>query len=236
MKTVLLQAVRRDKIGSREVKKVRAEKSIPAVVYGEKVKSSPIEVKADEFSRVIHTKAGENVIIQLKVAGDSSLDQTVVIKEVQHDPVTEAVVHIDFKVISMTEHIKVKVPVRVMGESVGVKKGGVLDIVLHEVEVSCLPTDIPERFDIDVSALDIGGSLHIKDITFPKGVDSILGTEETVVAIHAPKAEEEPKPEEGAAEPEVIGKEKKEGEEEAAEGKEAAEKPAAEAKETKKSS
>ncbi len=233
MKTVMLQAACRDRIGTRPAKKIRAEKKIPAVVYGENLKATPIEVRLEDFQKAIHTKAGENVIIQLKVDGQTPLDQTVVVKEIQNDPVTDAVEHVDFKVISMTENIQVKVPVRVTGESAGVKKGGVLDVVHHEIEVSCLPTDIPEYFQVDISNLDIGHSIHVKDLSLPKGVDLVTELEETVVAMHAPKAEEEPKLEEGKAEPEVIGRAKKEGEEETA-GKEMPEKPAAESKESKK--
>lgn len=210
MKTVPLKAKQREGLGKQAVKKIRVEKRIPAVVYGSGVKSTSIEVSSDDFSRVIHTKAGENVVIQLAVSGHKSFEKTVVIKEIQHHPVTDVVTHIDFNAISLTEKIKVKVPLHVKGESPGVKEGGVLDMVHHEIEVECLPTNIPERLDADISALNIGDSIHIKEISFPMGVQPQLAEDEVVVAIHAPKAEEVPAPEEVAAQPEVIGKEKKE--------------------------
>ena len=219
MKTVPLKASQREQIGKREVKRLRADKRIPAVVYGAGIKTTVIEVGADDFFRVIHTKAGENVIIQLAVSGPKNFEKTVVIKEIQRNPVTDAMVHVDFNAISLTEKIKVKVPLHVKGDAAGVKEGGVLDVVHHEIEVECLPTNIPERLDADISALKIGDTIHVREITFPSGVIPQLEPDEVVVAIHAPKAEEVPAAEEAAAEPEVIGKEKKEeGEEEPAPG------------------
>ena len=221
MKTVPLKARQREGLGKQAVRKIQAEKRIPAVVYGSGIKTTSIEVSSDDFWRVIHTKAGENVVIQLAVSGHKSFEKTVVIKEIQHHPVTDSIVHVDFNAVSLTEKIKVKVLLHVKGEAPGIKEGGVMDMVHHEIEVECLPTNIPERLDADISALNIGDSIHVREISFPTGVQPQLPGDEVVVAIHAPKAEEVPVVEEaGVAEPEVIGKEKKE------EG-EAAETPAA---------
>ena len=216
MKTVPLKANHREEIGKQAVKKIRFQKRIPAVVYGSGVKATSIDVSVDDFLRAIHTKAGENVVIQLTVAGKKGFEKTVVIKEIQHDPITDSVKHVDFNAISLTEKIKVKVPLQVKGDAPGVKEGGVLDIVHHEIEVECLPTNIPERSSADISALKIGDSIHIREIVFPSGVQPQLPEDEVVIAIHAPKAEEVAAPEEAPAEPEVIGKEKKEEGEEAA--------------------
>ncbi|MBI4394570.1 MAG: 50S ribosomal protein L25/general stress protein Ctc [Candidatus Omnitrophica bacterium] len=217
MKTVPLKANERNGVGKQQVKKIRSAKRIPAVVYGRGIKPTSIDVGVDDFSRAVHTKAGENVIIQLKVEGSKHFEKTVVIKEIQHHPVTDAIVHVDFNVISLTEKIKVKVPLHVKGEgdAPGLKEGGVLDVVHHEIEVECLPTQIPERLSLDITMLKIGDSLHIREIVFPEGVVSELPNDEVVVAIHAPKAEEEAAPaEEAPSEPELIAKEKKaEGEE-----------------------
>jgi large subunit ribosomal protein L25 len=216
MKTVPLKADLREQLGKQAVKKIRAVKRIPAVVYGSGFKTTSIEVGTDDFSKAIHTRAGENVIIQLAVKGPKSFEKTVVIKEIQLDPVTDAVKHVDFNAISLTEKIKVKVPFHVKGEAPGIREGGVLDVVHHEIEVECLPTNIPESLHADISALQIGDSIHIREIKFPSGVESQFSPDEVVVAIHAPKAEEVPATEEAAAEPELIVKEKKEeGEEEA---------------------
>lgn len=210
MKTVPLKVIERQALGKQAVKKIREAKRIPAVVYGSGIKPTPIEIGADDFLRVIHTKAGENVIIQLAISGSKNFEKTVVIKEIQHEPITDAVQHVDFNVISLTEKIKVKVPLQVKGEPPGVKEGGVLDVVHHEIEVECLPTNIPERLEADISALKIGDTIHIKELGFPKGVVPQLPEDEVVVTIHAPKAEEVAAPEEAPTEPELVGKEKKE--------------------------
>ena len=215
MKTVPLKAGLREQKGKQAAKKIRAGKQIPAVVYGSGIKATSIEVSADDFSKAIHTRAGENVVIQLAVKGAKSFEKTVVIKEIQLNPVTDAVQHVDFNAISLTEKIKVKVPLHVKGEAPGVKEGGVLDVVHHEIEVECLPTDIPEGLHADISALKIGDSIHVREIKFPSGVEPQYSPDEVVVAVHAPKAEEVPVTEEAAAEPELIAKENKEGEEEA---------------------
>lgn len=214
MKTVPLKASLRDGIGKQKVKQMRRNKQIPAIVYGHGIKATPIHVSKDEFLRVIHTKAGENVIIQLTIDGPQKFDKTVVIKEVQHSPTTDAIQHVDFNAISLTEKIKVKVPLHVKGEAPGLKEGGVLDIVHHELEVECLPTHIPEKIDADISALNIGDAIHIRELTFPSGVVAQFSPDEVVIAVHAPKAEPTPEAVEGAAaEPEVITKKKEEGEE-----------------------
>ena len=210
MKTVPLKAAQREQLGKQGARRLRAQKLIPGVVYGSGVKATSIEVNSDDFSRAIHTKAGENVIIQLAVAGPKNFEKTVVIKEIQRNPQTDAIEHFDFNAISLTEKIKVKVPFHVKGDAPGVKEGGVLDVVHHEIEVECLPTNIPERLDADISALKIGDSIHIRELHFPSGVIPQLEADEVVVSIHAPKAEEAPAAEEAAAEPEVIGKAKKE--------------------------
>jgi large subunit ribosomal protein L25 len=213
MKTVPLKANQRLQTGKQAAKKLRAGKRVPAVVYGAGINPTAVDVGLDEFSRAIHTRAGENVVIQLTVAeGQKNFEKTVVIKEIQLNPVTDAIQHVDFNAISLTEKIKVKVMLHVKGDAPGVKEGGVLDVVHHEIEVECLPTNIPERLDADISNMKIGDSIHLREIVFPSGVTPQLAEDEVVVAIHAPQAEEVPAAaEEVAAEPEVIGKEKKEG-------------------------
>ncbi len=214
MKTVELNAVARENVGKAATKQVRSKSRIPAVVYGRKTKPIPVEIDYREFERVIHTKAGGNVVINLKVSGAKKSDHTVIIKEIQHHPVDDAIRHVDLTVISLTEKIRVYVNVTVKGESIGVKEGGILDVVRHQVEVECLPTQIPEKLEVDISGLNIGDSIHVKDINFPQGVVCLLQAEEVVVAVHTPKEEKEAVPEEGApAGPEVIAKGKEEAEE-----------------------
>ncbi|OGX03076.1 MAG: hypothetical protein A3G87_09475 [Omnitrophica bacterium RIFCSPLOWO2_12_FULL_50_11] len=213
METIPLKGEYRSVLGKQAAKKLRSKKLIPAVVYGSGLKSTPIQICFDDFSRAIRTKAGENVVIRLTVSGEKNFENVVVIKEIQHNPVTDRVYHVDFNAISLSEKIRVRVPLHVTGESFGVKEGGVLDVIHHEIEVECLPTDIPERLDVDISALRIGDSIHIREMTFPKVVTPVLGADEVVIAVHAPKIEEVPAPEEAPAEPELVSKEKEKEEE-----------------------
>ena len=216
MNIMPLKASSRKEIGTQQTKKLRNKKLVPAVVYGEEIQPIPVHVSLDEFLRALHTKAGENVVLRLEISGEKNQEQTVIIKDIQHNPVTDVIRHVDFMTISLTEKIKVNVPLHVTGEgdAPGLKQGGVLDVVHHEIEVECLPTNIPERINVDIAKMEIGDSVHISELNLPSEVTAELSGDEVAVAIHAPKAEEAPAEEEAKAEPEVIGKEKKEGEEE----------------------
>lgn len=211
MATVNLGAKPRTTTGKQATKATRREGFVPANLYGHGMKPMPLQVGARELFTVLHTKAGENVVISLKVEGVQLKESTCLIKELQHDPVTDKIQHVDFTVISMTEKIDVKVPVVTAHaeEAVGVKEGGVLDVIHHELEVECLPTDIPEKIVIDVKAMKIGDALHVKDITMPKGVTCKLDADDVVIALHPPAKEEAAGEEAAPGEPEVIEKGKK---------------------------
>ena len=221
MKTIELKVESREAVGKKAAKGVRRGGKIPAILYGEGVKPTPLAVNEKEFHQVTHTKAGSNVLISLKIEGaKAKKDPTCLIKEVQRNPVTDAVFHVDFAAISLTEKIRIKVPLilKDAGEAIGVKEGGVLDVVHHEIEVECLPTEIPERFEVAVKHLKIGDAIHLKELEIPPGVTPLLSGEEVVITLHPPeKAEEAAAPAEGVTEPEVIEKGKKEKPEEGAE-------------------
>lgn len=212
MKEINLKAIVRTEVGKEAVKKLRRQGLVPAVVYKGK-NSTNIKIAVKDFQEIIHTKAGENVIINLELeAADSAKDQkhqkskTTLIKEVQYHPVSADILHVDFNEISLTEAIKVKVPVVVKGEAQGVKDGGVLEHILWEVEVECLPTQIPENILVNVSALKIGDTVLVKDLSVPSGVKVLNDPETSIIALALPHLEkpEEAKPEEGLIEPEVI--------------------------------
>lgn len=230
MQQITLNGVLRDKKGKEFCKKIRQNDQIPAVLYGKGVKSLSLLIDQKEFVKDILAKKAYNAIINLKVKIDKKIDEhLVMLAEVQKDVFHKTVLHIDFKKISLKEKVKVTVPVRLTGEAPGLKEGGILDHILWEVDIEALPLEIPESISLDVGALNIGDSLHVKDLVLPKGVNIVVDPEEIVVIIHAPKAEEE-KPAEAVAvegeaalaaeaperkEPEVIskGKEKEEKEE-----------------------
>jgi large subunit ribosomal protein L25 len=223
MKTIELQVEVREGVGKRLVKAVRREGKIPANLYGRGIDPTPLAVTKKAFFDATHTKAGANALISLKIQGaKTKKDTTCLIKEVQQNPVTDAIVHVDFAAVSLTEKIRVNVSivVRDAENSHGVKEGGILDVVHHEIEVECLPTDIPDRIEVSGKDLKIGDTVHVKELTLPSGVVPILEGDEVVVALHPPRKEEEVvalPAAEGATEPELIEKGKKEKPEEAAE-------------------
>jgi len=217
MQTFELQAKTRTPGGTRKARGIRRNEMFPAVVYGHGMKPLAIEVPDRAFLKAIHTKAGANVLITLKVEGVQLKESTCRVKAIQNNPVTDKIDHIDFMVISLTEKITVKVPVVLLHieDAPGIKEGGSLDLVHREIEVECLPTQIPEKIEIETKTMKINDAVHVKDLTLPQGIVCLLAPEDVVLAIHPPREEEVKPAEEGGAEPEVMekGKKEKEGEE-----------------------
>lgn len=216
MEEVLLEAQKREDIGTGKANRLRKQSLVPAVVYGEGKKPLNIQLASRDFQHVIAVHKGESFVITLKIKDSSrSEDKSVLIKQIQHDPVSDEIIHIDFHEISLTKTIRVKVPLVATGEAVGVKQdGGVLDHTMWELEVECLPAQIPESIEVDVSSMKIGDALHIKDLSLPQGVKVLNDPQATVLAVTMPTKEAAPAAEEALAaeakaEPEVI-KEKKE--------------------------
>jgi len=231
MEKVILKADARSATGKRVAKDLRAKGIVPANVYKSGKGALSLQISMDGLQEVLHTKAGENVIITLKISGEGSpKDKTVLIKEIQREPVKDTILHVDFNEISLTETLKVNVPLTSRGEPVGVKiDGGVLEHVIRELQVECLPAAIPEKIEVDVSNLKIGDAIHVKDVKVPEGV-KVLNDPELIAMIVKPPKVEAPKEEiaEGTAEePELIRKKK----EEVPEGEEAEKLPAAKPKE-----
>jgi large subunit ribosomal protein L25 len=225
-KEITLTADKRTASGSSAVRTLRKQGLLPAVVYGEKGARS-IQLNSHGFETLLKHHRSENLIIDLSVAGEAAVK--VLLKEVQHGPVFEELLHADFVEISMTKKMRVMIPVRCAGEPVGVsQEGGILEHVLREIEVECLPGDLVESFALDVSALKIGSTLMVRDLVVDPKFTVLSAGDMAIATVVAPRAEEvvaeAAAPVEGAAagtEPEVIGKKKEEGEEEA-EGKEGA--------------
>ena len=236
MEEINLVVQAREEVGRSKAKSLRDKGLIPGVVYGEGRKSQSIQIERKTFLRLLKSRKGENVIIKLSVAaGDKkSREIPVIIKEMQHDPVSDELLHIDFNQISLTKEIKVKVPILAKGEPIGIKQdGGSLDHLLWDIEVECLPTEIPVNIEVDVSNLKINDAIHIKDLTIPKGIKVLHDPDLVVLSVAPPVKEvvvEEAAAEGAPTEPEVI-KEKKEvptgeGKEEKPEKKEEASKKA----------
>lgn len=214
MKSVALNAFGRAVSGRSEVKKLRDSGRVPATIYGRQTKPENLEVIARELSDLINHSASENILVDLTVDKKKRL---ALVQEVQHHPLSGKVLHVDFHEVAENEMVTVMVPVETEGEAAGVKTGGgVLEHVLFKLKVRALPKNLPEQILIDVSALEVGKSIHIGEIKAPEGVEILGNKNAPVVAVAMPKAEVEEAPAEAAAAGDVeMTKEKKE---EAAEG------------------
>lgn len=209
MQTFELQAQKRDSVGKEHAKRIRREGKVPAVLYTGGNPAVSLELPRKELQRLLNAHADENLLINLQIQGVGN--KTAIIREVQTDPISDVILHVDFKEVSMTETIEVKVAVHHTGEAAGVKMGGVLDHVRREIDVECLPGNIPASIDVDVTNLAIGKSIHVSDLILPKGVVCLDAPDMVLMTVLLPKGEEVVvEGEAGAGEPEVIKKGKEE--------------------------
>jgi large subunit ribosomal protein L25 len=205
---------KRSEHGTRPVRRLRMTGQVPGVVYGQDMESLAVSVNQRELNRILHSKQGEHALVTLRLDEGKGWEKPALVHAVQHHPVDGHVTHVDFHAILLTKEIKVKVPIVLIGEPEGVKQeGGVLEHFLRDVEVECLPTEIPAGVECDVSGMKIGDTIHVKDLTPPKTAKIITELEAAVASVQKPKEE---KPEEEAAspaEPEVLREKKPEAEE-----------------------
>jgi large subunit ribosomal protein L25 len=213
----VLDAVERTTRGKNEARRLRASGRIPAVVYGEKEGGKAIAVDPKMLSRILKTEQGANTLIALNLPGGG--DARVLVREYQLDPVTHALLHADFYRIAMDKLIRVQVTVVARGEPRGVKQqGGVLDIVHRQIEIECLPADIPNNIEVDVTEMMVGQSVRVRDIATNPKWKALTDPETMLLHVIIPKVEEAPAATDAAAagavaapaEPEVIKKGKKE--------------------------
>jgi large subunit ribosomal protein L25 len=149
-----------------------------------------LSVRAKEFTHMMKGASGMNALIDLSVNSGGKADQLVVmVKDYQTDILLHSISHVDLLKIDVTAKIVVKVPIHVVGKSVGVTNGGLIEQVNREIEVRCLPTNIPEKIDVDITPLDVGNNLHTRDLTLPEGVEAVTGADQTIVSIVAPREE-----------------------------------------------
>src|SRR5262245_29190231 len=226
MKSVPLNAAPRS-LGRRAgAKKLRTNGRIPAVIYGRQAKPQNLEVDAKEMENLIHHSISENLLVDLAVKDDGRSKRLALVQEVQHHPLSGKILHVDFHEVAENEKVTIKVPVETTGEAVGVKTGGgTLEHVLFKISVRALPKDLPELITVDVSHLNIGQAVHLGEIPAPAGVEILGDKNIPVIAVAAPRTEEEEAAEaaEAAAavpgEVEMIKEKKEEGEEAAAPAK-----------------
>ena len=216
-----LEVQPRTDMGKNANRRLRTAGKVAGVVYGLDLPPQKVQLERRQIVTMLREGATENSIFLLRMKGSD--DHHTMIRELQVDPIDRRILHIDFQRIDLTEKVTVKVEIDVVGIAAGVKNdGGILDFVTREVEVECLPTQIPDKLSLDVSALLIGQHLEAKDLTLPDGVVLIEEPNRVIVSVSVAKAEEEAPAAEGAlaegapAEPEVIGRGK--GDEDEAEG------------------
>ncbi len=211
METYTLEYVRRTPQGTRAARRLRREGMLPGVLYGHRKDVVPLAVKADQFEAFL--RSGQRMV----TLQDGPVSEMALVKEVQHDALGTDIVHVDFARVDPDERVEVTVPVELHGEAKGAKEGGMVDQVLHELKIECRALAIPETFRVDVTELEIEQSLHVRDIEPPEGVKLLDDPDSVIVVVHPPRAAETPEEEaeagEETAEPEVIGREAEETEE-----------------------
>ena len=209
MEKIELQATVRKSVGNGPARVLRRAGQIPAVLYGRKIEPVLLSVNTKDLEQILKKGSFGQFILNLVIQNGKKMTKPAIIKELQTHPVSGNLIHIDFYEVDMKRQIKVMVPVVTTGKSVGIEEGGLLNIVRRELEVFCLPGDIPEAIEIDISELGIGDSIHLEDLPLGENVEVATDVNYTVVTVLSPKVEEEVVEEE---------EEELEGEEEGAEG------------------
>jgi large subunit ribosomal protein L25 len=208
METQQLQVKIKEDTGSLKARKHRVSGLIPAILYGHKQESMMFLLNEKEFSTVLNTEAK---MVNLKWNGS---EEIALIKDVQFDTFGRKILHVDFVRIALTEKVTTHIPVVLYGTSQGVKEGGILDHALKEIEIECLPTEIPKNIRINISELAIGNTIHISDLELPANAKVLGNPDAIVVSVHFAAEEKETPEEEASSEPEIISARKPEKEEE----------------------
>ncbi len=188
METLEIQVEARDKQRKRDARRLLRGGKIPAVLYGPKTAAVGLTLDKKEFSRRVAGLQGSH-LVRMKSEAAALAEKVALVKDMQFHPITGDVIHADFYEVDLTAKIQVHVPLHFVGKAVGIVNGGIIQPILREIEVECLPLDIPEFFNVDVSALDIGDSVHIEDLQMPEGVVSAAEDNLALVTVVAPTVE-----------------------------------------------
>ncbi|MFN8233686.1 MAG: 50S ribosomal protein L25 [Actinomycetota bacterium] len=180
-----LNAEPRTDAGKGVARKLRAAGRVPAVLYGQGTESTPLSVDAHEMTRVLHSGAGANVLLDLVVDGKEHL---VIPRQIQRNHIRNTLIHVDFLAVSRTQTITVDVPVQEVGEAVGVKEGGVVEHHLRDLHVESLPQDVPDHIEVDITHLSIGDMIHVRDVVPPAGVTILTNPDDAVLSVITPAA------------------------------------------------
>jgi large subunit ribosomal protein L25 len=217
MATVQLNAAKRDNAGKGAARTLRGQGQVPAIIYGHKRQPQALSINSRDLDKLLSTISAESTFIELNLDGTTA---RTLIREIQRHPFKREILHVDFQELVAGEKVVVSIPVVLTGVPEGVRLGGgILDQTMRELEIKCDPADIPNHIEADVNPLQIGSSLHVRDLKIPDGVEVMDDMDASVCVVAAPRAVIEAaattEAAEGVAEPEVIGKVKEEGEEEA---------------------
>lgn len=191
METLEIKADAREKNRKRDAKRLLRNGKIPAVLYGPKTPSIAIQLDKREFSSRVAGLEGSH-LVRLISESSGLADKVALVKNMQYHPIRGDVIHADLYEVDLTATITVNVPLHFAGKAAGVVRGGILQPIVREIEVECLPLDIPEYFDVDVSLLDIGDSVHIEELTMPANVTAVYESNFPLVAVVPPTVEEAP--------------------------------------------
>lgn len=170
-----LQAEKRDVKGTTASKRLRRNGILPGVIYGSSQREYMIQLDSKVFQDIVKKQASQNFIVTLEIDGADEKTKQAIVQDVQRDPLTGELVHVDFRAVSENETIHAVVPITLTGEAAGVKSGGILEQLLHEIEVHCRPADLPDSVTNDISELKVGDSLRVSDLNFPEGVTTKMG-------------------------------------------------------------
>jgi len=202
----------REETGKGAAHRCRQKGAIPGIFYGPTITAIPLTIAQTEFKKMLKGKVGENILINLTVEGREEIGpQVAMIRDFQEDPIKRNIIHVDFQQIDLKKKVHVAVPIELTGKAEGVKLGGILQQSERELEVRCMPLEIPDRIEVEVSHLMMGESIHVRDIAVPEGIEVLSSGEQTVVTVLSPKLEVEKVVEEAAVEegaPEAEGEEK----------------------------
>ncbi len=187
-----LSAVRRQGSGKENARKVLSRGRIPGVMYGKGLESRSIEFDRKDLEKFLGVARRGAVVVRLSVQdGEEAKESFVVLKEIQTNPRTDRVIHVDFYEVAFGKKFRIEVPLRIKGKAAGLEQGGIVEQVTRSLEVECFPRNVPEYLEVDVTPLGIGDSLHLEDVSFPEDVHPVeKDMTTTIVSVHAPRIEE----------------------------------------------
>ncbi len=208
MEQIQVEAFIRNQSGKGPARTLRRSGQIPAVFYGPETQPISLYVRQMDLEKIFKKHSGENLFFQVQLKGEGREEsRTAMLKELQKDPVSRAFLHVDFYEVSLTKELEVEVGLRILGKAKGVEKGGMLQEARRDLQIRCLPRNIPEYIEVDISGLDIGDSIHVRDLQLPEEIQVLNDPQTTIITVVPPieeKAAEEATA--GAAEVEVVSK------------------------------